>query len=141
MITRQRRAGGGGRHRNALLRDLGEMRDLLTEMPESERLASGHAALHTEAVDLAALVRELVAAQWPDAGLTLQLNERLGPVHVDLMRVRLLLRNLLDNAQRHSAGATTPPVVSLSSDTEDSTANERPRLWPRRGRRTPAASG
>ncbi len=107
-----------GEHRNALLRDLGEMRDLITELLESERLASGHLALHTEAVDMAALVRELVAAQRPDAGLTLQLDERLGLVHVDPMRVRLLLRNLIDNALRHSAGAPTPPVVSLSSDAE-----------------------
>jgi signal transduction histidine kinase len=107
-----------GEHRSALLRDLGEMRDLITELLESERLASGHAALHTEAVDLAALVRELVAAQWPDAGLKLQLDERLGPVRVDPMRVRLLLRNLIDNALRHSGGAQTPPVVSLSSDAE-----------------------
>jgi signal transduction histidine kinase len=105
-----------GEHRNALLRDLGEMRDLITELLESERLASGHAALHTEVVDLTALVRELVAAQWPDAGLELQLDERIGPVRVDPMRVRLLLRNLVDNALRHSAGAPTPPVVSLSSD-------------------------
>ena len=107
-----------GEHRNALLRDLGEMRDLITELLESERLASGHVALHTEAVDLAVLVRELVAAQWPDAGLTLQLDERLGTVRVDPMRVRLLLRNLIDNALRHSAGAPTPPVVSLSSNAE-----------------------
>jgi signal transduction histidine kinase len=107
-----------GEHRNALLRDLGEMRDLITELLESERLASGHAALHTESVDLPALIRELVAAQWPDAGLNLQLDDRIGPVRVDPMRVRLLLRNLIDNTLRHSAGAPTPPVVSLSSDAE-----------------------
>ncbi len=75
-------------------------------------------ALHTEAVNLPTLVRELVAAQWPDAGLELQLDERLGPVRVDPMRVRLLLRNLIDNALRHSVGAPAPPVVSLSSNAE-----------------------
>jgi signal transduction histidine kinase len=107
-----------GEHRSALLRDLCEMRDLITELLESERLASGHVALHTEAVDLAALVRELVVAQWPDAGLTLQLDERIGPVRVDPMRVRLLLRNLIDNALRHSAGAPAPPVVSVSSEAD-----------------------
>ena len=106
-----------GEHRSALLRDLGEMRDLITELLESERLASGHAALHTEPVDLSALVRELVAAQWPDAGLALQLDERMGPVPADAMRVRLLLRNLVDNALRHSPGAPTPPLVTLTRDT------------------------
>ena len=103
-----------GEHRNALLRDLGEMRDLITELLESERLAGGHAALHTEPVDLAALVRELVAAQFADAGLALQLDESIGPAPADPMRVRLLLRNLIDNALRHSVGAPQPPVVTLS---------------------------
>ena len=40
---------GEGEHRDALLRDLGEMRDLITDLLESERLAAGHAALQTEA--------------------------------------------------------------------------------------------
>jgi len=105
-----------GEHRSALLRDLGEMRDLITELLESERLAGGHAALHTEPVDLPALVRELVATQFADAELDLQLDEGIGPVQADPMRVRLLLRNLIDNALRHSAGAQTPPVVSLTID-------------------------
>jgi signal transduction histidine kinase len=105
-----------GEHRSALLRDLGEMRDLITELLESERLASGHAALHTEPVDLPALVRELVAAQFADAKLALQLDEGIGPLPADPMRVRLLLRNLIDNALRHSAGAPQPPVVTLTRD-------------------------
>ena len=103
-------------HRSALLRDLGEMRDLITELLESERLASGHAALQTEPVDLPALVSELVATQFSDAGISLQLDEQLGPVQADPMRVRLLLRNLIDNALRHSAGAQAPPVVTLARD-------------------------
>jgi signal transduction histidine kinase len=105
-----------GEHRDALLRDLSEMRDLITGLLESERLAIGHAALQTERVDLAALARELVATQFADAGLTLQLDDTLGPVSADPMRVRLLLRNLIDNALRHSAGAPQPPVVSLSRE-------------------------
>jgi len=108
-----------GEHRSALLRDLGEMRDLITELLESERLASGHAALHTEPADLPALVRELVAAQFADAKLDLQLDEGIGPVQADPMRVRLLLRNLIDNALRHSAGAPAPPVVKLTRDASD----------------------
>ncbi len=103
-----------GEHRSALLRDLGEMRDLITELLESERLAGGHAALHTEAVDLAGLVRELLAAQFADAKLDLQLDDSIGPVQADPMRLRLLLRNLIDNALRHSAGAAQPPVVTLA---------------------------
>ena len=105
-----------GEHRSALLRDLGEMRDLITELLESERLAGGHAALHTETVDLPAMVRDLVATQFADAGLTLRLDEQPATVQADPMRLRLLLRNLLDNALRHSVGAPMPAVVALTID-------------------------
>jgi signal transduction histidine kinase len=61
-------------------------------------------------------VRELVATQFAGSALDLKFDERIGSVHVDPMRVRLLLRNLIDNALRHSAGAPSPPVVSLDWD-------------------------
>lgn len=105
-----------GEHREALLRDLAEMRDLIDDLLESERLVQGHAALHTETVDLVTLVRELVATRFAGAALTLELDESLGPQAADPMRLRLLLRNLIDNALRHSAGAGRPPVVSLARD-------------------------
>ncbi len=98
--------------RSALLRDLGEMRDLITDLLESERLASPHAALNLEATDLAELVREVVLAM-PDAGaLRLDLPE-LPPLPVDRTRMRLLLRNLLDNALRHGGKAVEPPELQL----------------------------
>ncbi len=103
-----------GEARDALLRDLAEMRELITGLLESERLASGHAALHTERVDLAALVRDVVATQFASAGLTLKLDDGIGGVQADPVRMRLLLRNLIDNALRHSAGAAEPPRVSLA---------------------------
>ncbi len=109
---------GEGEHRDALLRDLSEMRDLITDLLESERLATGHAALQTERVDLAALAREVVGAQFSDATLTLDLDAAIGPVQADPMRLKLLLRNLVDNAQRHSAGAAQPPVVRLAREAD-----------------------
>jgi signal transduction histidine kinase len=109
---------GEGEHRDALLRDLGEMRDLITDLLESERLATGHAALQTEGVNLAALVREVLAAQFAQATLTLQLDDKLGTVQADPMRLRLLLRNLVDNALRHNAGAVQAPLVVLAGDAD-----------------------
>ena len=99
--------------REALLRDLGEMRDLISSLLESERLAQGHAALQAEPTDLAALVRELVATQFAQAGLTLDLAALPGPLLADPTRLRLLLRNLIANALRHSAEAPLPPQVFL----------------------------
>ena len=107
-----------GEHRDALLRDLSEMRDLISDLLESERLATGHRALHTEPVDIAALVREVVATQFAQATLTLQLDAAIGDVQADAMRLKLLLRNLIDNALRHSAGASHAPVVSLAREAD-----------------------
>jgi signal transduction histidine kinase len=97
--------------RQALLRDLGEMRDLITDLLESERLGEGHAALHVEPTELGALVQEaVVAAAGP---VQVDIAAGLPALAVDRARMRLLLRNLLDNALRHSANAAQPPRVSL----------------------------
>ncbi|MEJ8826338.1 ATP-binding protein [Variovorax humicola] len=105
----------GAAERDALLRDLNEMRDLISDLLESERLASPHAALQREPIDLAALVRE-VAAELPNGeSVVLDLATGLPPRPLDRTRMRLLVRNLLDNALRYSAGAPQPPRVSLKS--------------------------
>ncbi|HPW09260.1 MAG TPA: HAMP domain-containing sensor histidine kinase, partial [Burkholderiaceae bacterium] len=55
--------------REALLRDLALMRDLVTDLLESERLASPHVALQREPTDLATLAAEVVrdvVASLPD---------------------------------------------------------------------------
>ena len=109
--------GEGAAEREALLRDLGEMRELISDLLESERLASPHVALQREPVDVSALVREvqaeLAARGVPMAqGVQLDVAPGLPALALDRSRVRLLLRNLLDNALRHGS-AERAPVVSL----------------------------
>jgi signal transduction histidine kinase len=87
---------------------------LISDLLESERLASPHAALQREPTDLAALVADAVA-EMPDAArVRLELAEGLPMLAVDRTRLRLLLRNLADNALRYGAGAGQAPRVSLS---------------------------
>ena len=111
---------------SALLRDLGEMRDLITSLLESERLgrvgdkAAGHGALHIESLDLARLAREVAQAQ--GLPLTLQLDASIGPVQADATRLRLLLRNLIENVRRHAADATQPPELFLRREADGSGA-------------------
>ncbi len=104
-----------GEQRAALLRDLGQMRDLISDLLERERLAGGAAALQREAVDLNALVQALVDAQFAGRCITLDLAPGLPPLQADRARLQLLLRNLLDNALRHGAG--TP--VQLRTAAQD----------------------
>lgn len=105
--------------RSALLRDLNAMRDLISDLLESERLASPHVALQREPVDLAALVREVVSDQsheYPGAGaigVTMDLAADLPRLFLDRTRIRLLLRNLLDNSLRHAGDADAAPCITL----------------------------
>jgi signal transduction histidine kinase len=98
-------------HREALLRDLALMRDLVTDLLESERLSTRHAALHREAVDLQALVQEVAD------GLPQPVQQDIAPglptLQMDAARMRLLVRNLLDNALRHSTHAPQVPLVRV----------------------------
>jgi signal transduction histidine kinase len=102
----------------ALLRDLGEMRDLITDLLESERIAAGHQALHIEPVDVPALADELIGARFPQATLRRDFDRSIGTVPADPMRLKLLLRNLVDNALRHSAGVERAPIVTFRRSAE-----------------------
>ncbi|MBI5274989.1 MAG: HAMP domain-containing histidine kinase [Burkholderiales bacterium] len=105
-------SGTTGERRAALLRDLQEMAGLVTDLLESERLGQGHAALHLEETDLPSLVDEVVGAQ--RAAIETDLAS-VAPMQLDRTRIKLLLRNLLDNAVRHTPPGAPVPTVTLRS--------------------------
>jgi signal transduction histidine kinase len=104
--------------RQALLRDLQEMSAQITDLLESERLSSPHTALSREPVDLPALAREVLTelgARHARAGeVALRVPPGFPALSLDRARMRLLLRNLLDNALRHGAAATQAPELTVS---------------------------
>ena len=104
--------------RQALLRDMALMRELIVDLLESERLAAPHVALNREPVDLGALAHDVLAELSTEPNRlppTLELAPGLPTLPLDRVRLRLLLRNLLDNALRHSAEAAQPPLLSLQT--------------------------
>jgi signal transduction histidine kinase len=109
--------GDAGARRAALLRDLQEMADLVADLLESERLGAGHAALHKEPTDVVRVVQDVLqamAAVHPQAAqVQTELQARIPLLVVDPMRLRLLVRNLVDNALRHTPAGSKPPAVSL----------------------------
>ena len=104
-----------GPRRDALLRDLAEMRDLITDLLEGERLQGGHAALQREPTDLDTVVREVLDEGFADLAVVTDLQAG-APLALDRMRLRLVLRNLLSNVRRHAAGAAAPPRLSTRRD-------------------------
>jgi signal transduction histidine kinase len=59
-------------------------------------------------------VVDALAQSHPGAAVQLELADGLPTLNLDRTRMRLLLRNLLDNALRHSAGAPQPPVLRVA---------------------------
>ena len=104
----------------ALLRDLALMRDLIQDLLESERLSTPHALLQREPTDLAQLahgaVAELARAQPAAAAIAVNADPHLPLLDLDRTRMQLLLRNLLDNALRHSPSDTSPAVSIAHGD-------------------------
>ncbi|MDP3522311.1 MAG: HAMP domain-containing sensor histidine kinase [Hydrogenophaga sp.] len=103
--------------REALLRDLGEMSRLIADLLESERLSGRHAAVQREPTDLVALAREVITELAPRhvnaAAVRIEAAHDLPVLALDATRMRLLLRNLLDNACRHSLDAAQPPELHV----------------------------
>ena len=100
---------GEGPSRDALLQELGQMRDLITALLESERLGSGHRALQLAPCDLAALAQEQA-----QPGVELLVEPGLPELQLDRLRVQLLLRNLVHNALRHNDAAHGPVQLTLA---------------------------
>jgi signal transduction histidine kinase len=104
--------------REALLRDLGAMAQLIGDLLESERLSVQGGGLRREPTDPVALAREvlaeLVRARPEAAEVELTVERSVPEVALDRTRLRLLLRNLLDNALRHHNPAAGPVQLRLS---------------------------
>lgn len=99
--------------RQELARDLNEMEALIEELLESERLSTRHRALNRQSYDLNALIDELLQHHFPEIGRNASLSTESIIIDVDVMRIKLLLKNLLENALRHTPDGARPPQISL----------------------------
>jgi signal transduction histidine kinase len=93
-----------------LQHEVRELETMVTELLESERLSSDHGGLRRTEADLAALARDVGSAyQGRQPGVWFTLAPEPLPVNLDVERVRIALRNLIENALKYSP-ATGPPV-------------------------------
>jgi two-component system sensor histidine kinase MtrB len=95
-----------------LVADVGRLRVLVDDLMEVSRFDAGVEQVAAEPVDVAGLVRAVVAARLPEA--TLAVPDRRVVLETDPRRLERILGNLLDNAREHAPGA--PVEVGLSAD-------------------------
>ncbi|MCP4000154.1 MAG: HAMP domain-containing histidine kinase [Gammaproteobacteria bacterium] len=104
--------------RESLLEDIDEMERLITDLLESEALNTRHAILRRETVNLAELIESVVSIDFGhrDQMINLDIAPDLPEAELDVTRIRLLLRNLIDNALRFNPADALPITVSLQSN-------------------------
>lgn len=103
-----------------LMHDIKEMERLIADLLESERLNTRHSKLQLAPVDVVELVAGVIASEFPDdqARLRLALPAKPLVVEGDATRLRLLVKNLIENALRYTATDRPPVEIAVESDAE-----------------------
>lgn len=103
-----------GNNKAQIIRDIKEMETLIEELMETERLSSRHTKLNKTQCDIVALINDVVQTWYKNAGIVIQLPEAAAMLDIDLARIKLLLKNLLDNAVTHTPEGSLPPKITLT---------------------------
>ncbi len=103
--------------KRGMLEELGEMERLIGDLLESERLNTRHSKLQRSATDLTALVEGVIGEDLegsrPPVELHLPADELVRDV--DAARIRLLVKNLAENAVRYSQPDSAPVEMRLEA--------------------------
>ena len=100
-----------------LQEDILEMESLISEILETERMNTPHAVLNKSPIDLPELIKSVID-ELPENNTELQIKGDLPRFLLDEKRIRLLMRNTINNAICHSVQASKPPQVTVSSNTQ-----------------------
>lgn len=93
--------------------ELDEMETLIEELLETERLTTQHTVLNKTQQNLNTLITEVKNMYFDNTPLSLSLAEEPINIDIDTTRIKLLIKNLIDNAARHSPDDKSPPQVAL----------------------------
>lgn len=101
-----------GKHRDSMMRDIGEMETMLAEILETEHLKSDHGKLRLAPVDLVRLVRGTIQKyKSRKPGIKLDGKSKSLTVTADEARVRTVLQNVLENALKYSSKQKKPVQI------------------------------
>ncbi|MCU7935347.1 MAG: HAMP domain-containing histidine kinase [Candidatus Thiodiazotropha sp. (ex Dulcina madagascariensis)] len=98
--------------RKRIVADLQTLEQQLSELLETERLDNKHAKLDRQPVAPKRLIESVIQQHFPASTLTCRHENDTGPITLDAVRIRLMIKNLLDNALRHTPESSPPPEIS-----------------------------
>jgi signal transduction histidine kinase len=104
--------------RGGLDSDLLEMERLIEELLETERLSTSHRKLNMHACNLTALIETVLREHFADREIEQVLDSDSITMEVDPARLKLLLKNLLENALTHTPEGVASPKIFLHKQSE-----------------------
>ena len=100
--------------RTALQAEVAEMEAMVTAILEKARLRTSAATLNLENTDMVELIRS-VAGEFEDRPPGVEYGSlQPATIRVDRQKIRIVLRNLIDNALKHTADDGDPVTVSMA---------------------------
>jgi signal transduction histidine kinase len=106
--------------RDRIIADLQLLEQELAELLETERLGNRHAKLDLQPVEPGRLIDSVIQQHFSTAAISYTHDNDNLSMDLDAVRIRLLIKNLLDNALRHTPESA--PSVQISSRVAD-------RIW------------
>jgi signal transduction histidine kinase len=112
-----------GKMKNSIGEDITLLERMIEELLETERMKTGAGELEREALDIAALVSDVIES-FADRASDIR-TDSIGETTVwaDRARLWMVIRNLIENALKHSAAGEEPVTVSVSGSAETATVS------------------
>jgi len=106
--------------RDDISEDINEMDGLINSLLESEKLKASHSPLDMKDVDVNEWLKGNLEELFPGRARDLRISplQELFKVRMDPLRMRLLLKNLVENALRYTPEPSLPVEVSLRLEDE-----------------------
>jgi signal transduction histidine kinase len=102
-----------------IIQDINEMEKLIEELMETERLSSRHRKLNKTNIDIVALINDTIDTWFDGTAISPHIPASAAMLNVDAARIKLLLKNLLENAVRHTPGDARAPEIDLTIDRQN----------------------
>ncbi len=102
------------KRKNEIHRDLNEMENLIEELLETERLSGNHKVLNKTNTSLQTLIKSLLAEHFNGKSIVINLPDKEIRAEIDVARIKLLLKNLIDNALRYNNNSAQSPLINLA---------------------------
>ncbi len=102
------------KHTQSLAQDLNEMETIIAELIEAEKL-SQESPLARQVVDINVLLNEILQESFVDNGIEVTpLSSESAFINIDPIRIKLLVKNILNNAIQYTLEDQPAPKITLS---------------------------